>query len=317
VSAPEKQPSALERLRQLDAGKAASPQAARTPARKHRGPIGAALAFLALILVKTKGAIFLFLGKAHLLLAGLKLGKFVTTGWTMALMAWVYASREGWPFAVGLVLLILVHEMGHGLAARAVGIRVGAPIFIPFFGAFIALKEQPRSTWQEFLIAAGGPIAGSAAAAAVLVASTVAGDAARLLQALGFFGLVMNLFNLTPFWTLDGARMLAPVAWRPGLTCAIASTVLLVAIAATTGHLNPIAAIAVAVALWRFGSRWRAERRDTRSALERLVDQDRAASAVPDAADPLERRIALAVYFGILAALTVAVHVLFNALPPP
>ena len=36
----------------------------------------------------------------------------------MLLMIWVYTVRWGWKFAVGFVLLLLVHECGHLLAAE-------------------------------------------------------------------------------------------------------------------------------------------------------------------------------------------------------
>src|SRR6266550_2085829 len=63
------------------------------------------------------------------------------SGGTMLLMVWVYTQFWGWPFAVGFVLLLFVHESGHLLVAKKFGLKVGAPVFIPFMGAFIALKE--------------------------------------------------------------------------------------------------------------------------------------------------------------------------------
>src|SRR5439155_24905599 len=63
------------------------------------------------------------------------------SGGTMLLMVWVYTQFWGWPFAVGFVLHLFVHESGHLLVAKRCGLKVGAPVFIPFMGAFIALKE--------------------------------------------------------------------------------------------------------------------------------------------------------------------------------
>src|SRR5437762_1088036 len=63
------------------------------------------------------------------------------SGGTMLLMVWVYMQLWGWQFALGFVLLLLVHETGHLIVARKFGLKVGAPVFIPFMGAFIALKE--------------------------------------------------------------------------------------------------------------------------------------------------------------------------------
>src|SRR5437867_10236205 len=83
------------------------------------------------------------------------------SGGTMLLMVWVYTQFWGWPFAVGFVLLLFVHESGHLLVAKKFGLKVGAPVFIPFMGAFIALKEAPRNAWMEACVGIGGPMLGT------------------------------------------------------------------------------------------------------------------------------------------------------------
>src|SRR5947199_8032375 len=83
------------------------------------------------------------------------------SGGTMLLMIWVYTQIWGWQFALGFVLLLLVHESGHLLVAKKFGLKVGAPVFIPFMGAFIALKEAPRNAWIEACVGIGGPMLGS------------------------------------------------------------------------------------------------------------------------------------------------------------
>src|SRR5438128_656159 len=90
-----------------------------------------------LIFILTKGKLLL-----------VALAPTLATFGTMALSAWFYAGLFGAPLAIGLVIMVLIHELGHGVAARLMGIRTGALIFIPFFGAFIAMKDKPRSTWQ-------------------------------------------------------------------------------------------------------------------------------------------------------------------------
>ena len=82
------------------------------------------------------------------------------SGGTMLLMVWVYMQLWGWQFAVGFVLLLLVHETGHLIVAKKFGLKVGAPVFIPFMGAFIALKEAPRNAWMEACVGIGGPLLG-------------------------------------------------------------------------------------------------------------------------------------------------------------
>src|SRR5438270_1611202 len=83
------------------------------------------------------------------------------SGGTMLLMVWVYTQFWGWRFAVGFVLLLFVHESGHLLVAKKFGLKVGSPVFIPFMGAFIALKDAPRNAWIEACVGIGGPILGS------------------------------------------------------------------------------------------------------------------------------------------------------------
>src|SRR5256712_3497607 len=83
------------------------------------------------------------------------------TGGTMILSIWFYAMIWGAWFAVGFVLLIFVHECGHLLAAKKLGLKVGAPVFIPFMGAIIALKDAPKNAWIESQVGIGGPVLGT------------------------------------------------------------------------------------------------------------------------------------------------------------
>src|SRR5258708_5899979 len=111
-----------------------------------------------------------------LLLSGLKWGKLATTGGTMLLSLAVYATIWGWPYAVGFIALLFAHEMGHYVAARRRGLNVGAPAFIPFVGAWINLKEQPRDVRTEAYVAVAGPLVGTVSADSVSSLSRVAGS---------------------------------------------------------------------------------------------------------------------------------------------
>lgn len=140
------------------------------------------------------------------------------TGGTMVLSMWVYAMMWGWKYAVGFVLLIFLHEGGHLIAARMVGLKVGAPVFIPFMGASIALKEAPANAWIEAFVGIGGPVAGAAASAACQF--IYAGTGEPIWAALAYSGYFLNLFNLIPISPLDGGRVataISPWLWLPGL----------------------------------------------------------------------------------------------------
>lgn len=164
---------------------------------------------------------FKFLAKLKFLLP------FAKTGLTMLLSIGAYAMAWGWQFAVGFVLLIFVHECGHLLAAKRLGLKVGAPVFIPFMGALIALKEAPRNAWIEAQVGIGGPLLGTVGAAACEGIYLLTGN--HLFQALAFTGFFLNLFNLAPVGFLDGGRIvtaLSPWLWIIGFTILAAMTVL-------------------------------------------------------------------------------------------
>lgn len=157
-------------------------------------------------LIAAVGIGLLAKGKTILgLLKMLPAGKFLLTGLSMLAMVWFEALRSGIWFGVGFVLLILVHELGHGYAIKRAGLQAGWPVFIPFFGAMISMKGMPRDRSQEAYIAYGGPLAGTAAALLVAVLGVL--TESRLMFALAYMGFFLNLFNLTPISPLDGGRV--------------------------------------------------------------------------------------------------------------
>src|SRR5438093_6493587 len=124
-----------------------------------------------------------------------------------------YLLLGPWWFALGLVVLLFVHEMGHVLEARRQGLPVSVPVFIPFMGALITMKQMPHDAWREARLAIAGPILGSLGALAVYAVG-VAEDSQKL-KALAFLGFFLNLFNLLPVIPLDGGRVTA--ALHPAL----------------------------------------------------------------------------------------------------
>lgn len=147
-----------------------------------------------------------------LLLGSLKFSKLLLTGGTMLLSVFAYSFVFGWPYAVGFVLLILVHEMGHYIAARQRGLDVGAPTFIPFLGAWIAMKEMPRDAETEAYVGLAGPQVGTLGALACYFAGRHYGS--DLLLALSYAGLFLNLFNMIPLSPFDGGRITAAISPR-------------------------------------------------------------------------------------------------------
>ena len=136
----------------------------------------------------------------------------------MLLSIGAYALIYGWRFAVGFVLLIFVHEAGHLVAARLCGIPVGAPVFIPFLGASIALKEAPKNAWIEAVVGIGGPLFGTVGGVGCLIAGFLLQS--PLMYALASATFFLQLFNLMPIIPLDGGRVvgaISPWLWIVGL----------------------------------------------------------------------------------------------------
>ena len=164
--------------------------------------------------------IFVF-GKLKYLLLILKVGKFKTFI-TMLVSIWAYAMFWGWSFAAGFVGLIFIHEMGHVLALRLQGVKSSAPMFIPFVGAYIAMKELPKNAFAEAIAAAGGPLLGTLGAIGCAGAGLATGN--PFWFALASSGFLLNLFNLLPMSPLDGGRIIgaiSPRLWIFGLAGAI------------------------------------------------------------------------------------------------
>jgi Zn-dependent protease len=153
-----------------------------------------------------------------LLFAGLKFGKLFGTVLTMLISIGVYALIFGWRYAVGFVVLLLVHELGHLIAARQRGLDVGLPTFIPFMGAWIELKEMPHDAETEAYVGLGGPLLGTLGTlACYFFAKNYHLD---WLLAVSYAGFFLNLFNMIPLSPMDGGRItavLSPRIWLLGV----------------------------------------------------------------------------------------------------
>ena len=211
--------------------------------------------------------------------------KVLTTGASMLVSIAAYTWIWGLPFAIGFVLLILVHELGHVLELRRQGVKASAPLFIPFLGAVIGMRELPDDAWKEAKVALAGPIVGSLGAAAFWIAGEATGS--DLLVALAFVGFFLNLFNLIPIVPLDGGRAagaLHPALWFVGLLLMVGLVVV---------RPNPLLLIIVILGGMDLWNRWRA--RGDAGDYYRLTMAQRVGVAV--------------VYLGLVAVLGVAMSV--------
>jgi Zn-dependent protease len=214
--------------------------------------------------VTALAAVGAFLAKFGALLIKLK---YVSVVLTMLASIAAYSLFFGWSFAVGIVLLILVHEMGHVVELRRQGVPASAPLFIPFLGAFVNMKGSPRSAYQEALSGLAGPLVGTAASIVVAFWANAAGS--NFLMALAFFGFFVNLFNLLPVLPLDGGRAAAalhPALWLLGLAALLVFEFLY------PSPVIPIVLILGGVELWR---RWRSRNSPSSKAYHALLPQQR------------------------------------------
>jgi Zn-dependent protease len=213
---------------------AAAARQARTGWRKWAAGAGA----FGVLLLKFKWALLFVLTKAKILLLGLTQAK---TFLSMAIALGVYTSMWGWQFALGLIVSIYIHEMGHVVWLRRFGIPASAPMFIPGFGAFVRLKAHPATVGEDARIGLAGPVWGAAAAVLALALAETIGR--PIFFAIARVGAWINVFNLMPVWQLDGGRgfaalsrgqraLAAAVAWALALA-GIDSMFFIVAIAAT------------------------------------------------------------------------------------
>jgi Zn-dependent protease len=153
-----------------------------------------------------------------LLFAGLKFGKLFGTVATMVLAVGVYALAFGWRFAVGIVAMLFIHEIGHYLAARRRGLAVRLPMFIPFAFAWTRLDDQPHDAETEAFVGLGGPLLGTVGA--IVAYYFARNEQSTLLLAVAYTGFLLNLVNLIPLPPLDGGRItavLSPRIWLLGV----------------------------------------------------------------------------------------------------
>lgn len=201
------------------------------------GPIG-------LMLWKSKALAILLLTKGKLLLFGLTK---MSTAFSMFAALGVYWTTWGFAFALGFVVSIYIHEMGHVDALRRCGIAATPPMFIPGLGAVVRLRQRVLNPIEDARIGLAGPIWGLAAAIAAFAIGAISGR--PIWFAIARTGAWLNLFNLLPVWQLDGNRGLHAVG-RP-------QRWMLVAVAAMawigTGQ-GLIALLTLALAVRAFGS---------------------------------------------------------------
>jgi Zn-dependent protease len=236
-------------------------------------------------IVPIGAAILAFLAKIKTVLLLLPKLKLLTAAGTMLVSIVAYTTIWGFPFALGFVLLLLVHELGHVIALRREGIKASLPMFIPFLGAVISAKSLGDNALAEARVGLAGPVLGSLGSAVCLLVWHATGH--DFWRALAFTGFFLNLFNLLPVVPLDGGRAMAAMApwmWFIGFAGMIALAIIFP---------NPIILLIVVFAGFETYRRWK---------------QRRAGGAQQQAyytVRPRDRWLVAAVYLSLIAVLVV------------
>lgn len=173
--------------------------------------------------VGVAGAIGLLslLSKGKFLLFGLAK---IKTLFSMLAFMGVYWALYGWKFALGFVISIYIHEMGHVAELARFGIPASAPMFIPFLGAVVRMKAYPATPHEDARVGLAGPVWGLGAALVALALFLITGE--RYWAAIARVGAWLNLFNLIPVWQLDGGRGFHALTRAHRLIVAIAAAAL-------------------------------------------------------------------------------------------
>ena len=248
------------------AGAAAS---GRSRWAKWVGGLGA----VGLLLMKFKWALLFLLSKGKVLLIGLTQAK---TFLSMAIAVGVYTTIWGWRFALGVVISMYVHEMGHVVWLRRYGIAATAPMFIPGLGAFVRLKQHPATVGEDARVGLAGPVWGAAASIGAMVVGVM--WQWPIFMAIASVGAWINLFNLLPVWQLDGGRGFA--ALSRGQRWVVAVVFWLLAFAGADGLFFILAIAATARAVGK------------------------SAPGTPGAAPRSGDRMVLAIFLALIAGLT-------------
>ncbi|HWF52244.1 MAG TPA: site-2 protease family protein [Solirubrobacteraceae bacterium] len=249
------------------------------PKRGWRKRLAAPLAALVALLAKLKAIL--------LLLPNIKL---FTTAGTMAVSVAAYSLIWGWTFALGFVVLLLVHEMGHVLQLRREGVAASTPMFIPFLGAVITAKSLGKDAAAEARVGLAGPVLGGLGSAVCLVIWQLTGN--TFWEALAFVGFLLNLFNLLPVTPLDGGRAMAamaPAMWFVGLGMMVAFLFL-------THFSNPIVLLFILIGAMDTSRRWKQRRNGGEE--QQTYYRVR----------PLTRIMVAAVYLGLIALFVVGMN---------
>lgn len=215
--------------------------------KRKLGTAAGAFGVLAVVVLKFKVAILAAFKAVPLL----KLGWLIKGSWTMVLSLGLYTAMFGWRYALTLVGLIYVHEMGHYMWMKVKGLKPKAPVFVPFLGAYVAMNNLPKDMATHAWVAYAGPLVGGLAAWILYYFGSQSNN--HYLVAAANTGFMLNLLQLVPVRPFDGGFIAGAISkWLsvPGIII-----LLLVALSTHSVLLIIISLVSLphVIAQWRSG----------------------------------------------------------------
>jgi Zn-dependent protease len=116
----------------------------------------------------------------------------------------VYWALYGPQFGIGFALLILVHEMGHFIEIKRLGLPADMPVFLPGLGAYVRWRALGVSLETRAAVSLAGPLAGCIGSLVCVLVWWKTGNG--LWAALARANAWLNVMNLIPIWVLDGGQ---------------------------------------------------------------------------------------------------------------
>jgi Zn-dependent protease len=138
------------------------------------------------------------------------LERLAASGIVLSLVAFAsFCYLWGFQFAAILAVVILLHELGHVLAMKLVGMEVKGIYLIPFFGGIAVPKSPYRTDFQTGFVCLMGPGFSLVPTFAFLAAYQIIGGA--ILYDAALVSAIINLINLLPILPLDGGHVVKSI----------------------------------------------------------------------------------------------------------
>lgn len=127
-------------------------------------------------------------------------------------LAWVMG------FAMALLLFgsVLLHELGHSIAAKLQGIGVNS-ITLFLFGGIASIDRESKTPWNALKVAIAGPLVSFGLfllLSGLVQVSPLPAPIRLVLVNVAYINLVLTLFNLIPGLPLDGGQVLKALVWK-------------------------------------------------------------------------------------------------------